>query len=153
MLTLGFSLELSPPRTPEKLTYIANILLKNEETPLPPAPDDGIEYLNTFTGPNIRFESLGLIFVFFGRALFSLQDGDARFNLPELNGFNRKDIAWRMKKCVDTCLQMCEVSFNVPGCSAEFLQSRATTFTADKLREQALLLVRMGLTLGHVDSS
>lgn len=111
ILTLGFLIELSLPRTPEKLTYIANVLFKNEETPLPPAPDDGIEYLNTFLGPNLRFESLGLIFAFFGRAFFTLEDGDERFNLPEVNGLNRKEIAWRMKECADTCLQMCEVSF------------------------------------------
>ena len=105
-----FGEQLTMPRTPEKLTPIAETLFKNEEKILPPAPDDGMEWLNTFTGPNLRFEMLGMMFVFFGMAYQSLLDGDARFAVPENHGRDRKQTTWRMKECADVCLKMCEIS-------------------------------------------
>ncbi|TAQ90059.1 hypothetical protein B7494_g1599 [Chlorociboria aeruginascens] len=61
----SFGEELAEPRTNEKFEKVVLVLFKNEETPLPPPPDDGIEWLNTFTGPNLRMEMLGLLFCFF----------------------------------------------------------------------------------------
>lgn len=101
-----FGEQLTMPRTPEKLTPIAETLFRNEEKTLPPAPDDGMQWLNTFTGPNLRFEMLGMIFCFFGMAYHSLLDGDARFAVPENHGRDRKQTAWRMKECADVCLKM-----------------------------------------------
>jgi len=105
-----FGEQLSIPRTPEKLTPIAETLFRNEEKDLPPAPDDGMEWLNTFTGPNLRFEMMGMVFCFFGMAYHSLLDGDARFSIPENHGRDRKQTTWRMKECADVCLKMCEIS-------------------------------------------
>jgi hypothetical protein len=101
-----FGDQLTMPRTPEKLTPIAETLFRNEEKTLPPAPDDGMEWLNSFTGPNLRFEMLGMVFCFFGMAYHSLLDGDARFSTPENYGRDRKQTSWRMKECADICLKM-----------------------------------------------
>jgi hypothetical protein len=101
-----FGEQLAVPRTSEKLTPVAETLFKNEEKTLPPAPDDGMEWLNTFTGPNLRFEMLGMLFCFFGMAYHSLVDGDPRFSIPENHGRDRKQSAWRMKECADICLKM-----------------------------------------------
>jgi hypothetical protein len=101
-----FGEQLAVPRTSEKLTPIAETLFKNEEKPLPPAPDDGMEWLNTFTGANLRFEMLGMLFCFCGMAYHSLQDGDSRFSIPENHGRDRKQTSWRMKECADICLKM-----------------------------------------------
>ena len=101
-----FGEQLAVPRTSEKLTPIAEVLFKNEERTLPPAPDDGMEWLNTFTGPNLRFEMLGMLFCFFGMAYHCLLDGDPRFSIPENYGRDRKQTAWRMKECADICLKM-----------------------------------------------
>ena len=65
---------LVPPLTGDNLAILSDVLTKNEERPLPPASDDGIEWLNTFTGPNFRLEMLGLLFCFLGRAYLCLQE-------------------------------------------------------------------------------
>lgn len=105
-LWLTFGDQLSEPRTSEKLGLIAEILFRNEEKPLPPAPDDGIEWLNTFTALNLRFEMLGMLFCFFGFAYHCLPDGDYRFRVPENCGRDRKQSSWRMKECADICIKM-----------------------------------------------
>ncbi|RFU26277.1 hypothetical protein B7463_g10038, partial [Scytalidium lignicola] len=101
---------LSMPTIPEKLGLIAETLFKNGKTPLSPAPDDGMEWLNTFTGQNMRFEMLGMLFCFFGFAYHCLPDEDPRFSTPENCGRNRKQSSWRMKECADICLKMNKIS-------------------------------------------
>lgn len=81
-----FGEQLAVPRTSEKLTPIAETMFMNEEKALLPAPDDGIEWLNTFTGANLRFEMLGLFFCFIGSAYHALLDGDPRFSISETCG-------------------------------------------------------------------
>ena len=105
-----FGEQLSVPRTPEKLTAVAEALFRNEEKTLPPTPDDGTEWLSNFTGLNLRFEMLGMMFCFFGMASHSLLDDDARISVPENHGRDRRQTAWRMKECADVCLTMCEIS-------------------------------------------
>lgn len=104
-----FGEELSVPRTSEKLSLIAETLFKNEEKPLPPAPDDGMEWLDTFTGLSLRFEMLGMLFCFFGMVYHSLPDSDHRFRIPENPGWDRRQSSWRMKECADICLKMCKI--------------------------------------------
>jgi hypothetical protein len=101
---------LEAPRTTEKLAGIAEVLFANELRPFPPAPDDGMDWLNTFMGPNLRFEMLGMLFCFFGMAYQSLNDWDERFKVPENQGRDRKQTSWRMKECADVCLKMNETS-------------------------------------------
>ena len=108
MLWSNFEAELAAPRENEKVAVIGHVLFKNEEKPLPPSPDDGMEWLRTFTGPNLRFEMLGILFCFFGVAFLALQDWDPLFSVPENEGRDRKQTAWRMKECADVCLNMCD---------------------------------------------
>ncbi|RFU27549.1 hypothetical protein B7463_g8789, partial [Scytalidium lignicola] len=103
-----FEAQLKSPRNPDQLVTIARVLFKNEESPLPPAPPDGLEWINTFTGSNLRLEVLGNLFAFFGSAYLSKQDEDPIFNTAEAHGHERKQVAWRMKECADLCLKMCE---------------------------------------------
>lgn len=95
-------------RSNAKLAVIADVLFDNEEVLLPPSPNGAFEWLNTFTGPNIRFEMLGILFSFFGLAYLFLQDSDPLLTLPENGDRDRKQIAWRMKECADVCLNMCD---------------------------------------------
>lgn len=94
---------------PPPLITISDALFKNEEMPLPPDPDDGLEWLNNFTGPNLRFEMLGMLFCFLGLAYLALQDFDPVFS----DGRDRKEVAWRMKECANVCLTMCDYSETV----------------------------------------
>lgn len=106
-----FREQLSMPRTSEKLSVIAETLFNNEKKPLPPTPDDGMEWLNTFTGPNLRFEMLGMLFCCFGLAYHTLSDRDYRFSIPESCGRDRRQSSSKMKECADVCLKMVWTNF------------------------------------------
>lgn len=95
------------------MTTVADVVFNNEEKPLPPSPDDGIAWLDTFNGRNIRFEMLGILFCFFGHAYHFLQDSDPLFQDDENEGRNRKETTWRMKECADVCLSMCHAAETV----------------------------------------
>jgi hypothetical protein len=86
----AFGTQLSVPRSAEKFVDMSEVLFKNEERQLPPSPDDGMEWLDTFMGLNVRFEIIGVLFCFFGLAYLSLQEWDPLFGLPENHGRNRK---------------------------------------------------------------
>ncbi|KAL2071253.1 hypothetical protein VTL71DRAFT_12488 [Oculimacula yallundae] len=98
---------------PPALLAISDAMFANEEMPLPPDPDDGIEWLNNFTGPKIRFEMMGMLFCFFGLAYLGTQDWDPLFKHPDNHGRDKKQAAWRMKECANVCLTMCDYSETV----------------------------------------
>ncbi|KAG4026127.1 hypothetical protein MFRU_045g00720 [Monilinia fructicola] len=108
-----FGSVLAEPRSKEKFIPFVETLLKNEETPLPPSPDDGIAWLDTFSGSNIRFEAIGLLFCFIGRAYQSLADGDPLFQKEENHGRNRRQTSWRMNECADVMGKMCDCTDTV----------------------------------------
>ena len=101
---------LAAPRAAEKLTAIADVLFANAQTQYLTPPDDGMDWLDTFMGPNLRFEMLGLLFCFFGMSYQTLQDWDELLKLPENDGRDRKQMSWRMKECADVCLKMCQAT-------------------------------------------
>lgn len=107
-----FGDHLSAPRSSEKLSAIAETMFNNEEKALPPSPDNGTEWLNTFTGENLRFETMALVFCFFGFAYHTLLDGDYRFTLSESCGRDRKEAGSKMKECADICLKMVRNKFS-----------------------------------------
>jgi hypothetical protein len=78
-----------------------------------PSPEDGIEWLNTFMGPNIRIEMMGLLFCFLGSAYLALQDWDPLFEVEENCGRNRRETVWRLTECADVCRRMCHMSETV----------------------------------------
>ncbi|CAG8981243.1 hypothetical protein HYALB_00003841 [Hymenoscyphus albidus] len=98
------------------LAIFADHLFENEERPLSPTPEDGIEWLDTFTGTNLRIEVLGLLFCFFGSAYLALQDSDPIFQMSENDDrkiVGRKETAWRMTECADVCRKHCHFSETV----------------------------------------
>ncbi|KAF7952871.1 hypothetical protein EAE96_006095 [Botrytis aclada] len=104
---------LAEPRSKEKFIPFVETLLRNEETPLPSSPDDGIAWLDTFCGPKVRFESMGLFFCFIGRAYQSLVDGNPLFQEEETHGRNRRQASWRMNECADVMGKMCDCTDTV----------------------------------------
>jgi hypothetical protein len=109
----NFESQLTYPRTDERLTVISDALFKNEERPLPPSPDSGLEWVNTFSGEKIRFEMLGLYFCYIGMAYRALQDWDPLFSIEENKGRDRMQTSWRMNECAEVCLKMCDCSETV----------------------------------------
>lgn len=116
---------LAAPRVPEKLTAIADVLFANAESQFPSPPNDGMDWLDTFMGPNLRFEMLGMLFCYFGMSYQALQDWDELLKAPENQGRDRKQMSWSMKECADVCLKMCqategnnEISISLQVCTA-----------------------------------
>ena len=105
-----FGPELAEPHSFEKLAGIADVMFSNEERPLAPAPASAIIWLAGFTGKNLRFEMMGLLFCFFGIAYQVSQEWDELFQDPENGGRGRRESVWRMKECADVFLKMCEIS-------------------------------------------
>ena len=105
-----FGTELAVPLSGDNLAIIADVLFKNEENPLVPSPEDGLEWLDTFMGPKIRIEMVGLLFCFFGRVYLSLQDWDPVFKAEENCGRNRRETAWRMTECAEVCRKLAHQS-------------------------------------------
>jgi hypothetical protein len=101
---------LAAPRAAEKLTAIADVLFANAQTQYPTPPDDGMDWLDTFMGPNLRFEMLGLLFCYFGMSYQALQDWDELLEVKENQGRDKKQMSWRMKECADVCLKMCQAT-------------------------------------------
>lgn len=61
--------EQAPP-----LIAICDALFRNEEKPMGADPDDGVEWMDSFMGPNLRFEMLGILFCFLGTGYLALPD-------------------------------------------------------------------------------
>jgi hypothetical protein len=108
-----FGVELVTPLSGDNLAVIADVLFKNEESPLATSSEDGLEWLDTFMGFNIRLEMMGLLFCFFGRVYLTLQDWDPLFEVEDNCGRNRRETAWRMTECADVCRKMCHMSETV----------------------------------------
>lgn len=106
-----FGGHLASPRSPEKVAAIADVLFANAQIPYPAtAPDDGMDWLDTFMGPNLRFESLGLFFCFLGMSYQALPKWDDLLKDQESPHRDSKQAIWRMKECADACLKMCQVN-------------------------------------------
>jgi hypothetical protein len=101
---------LTPPQKEEKLMKILRVLYQNEKLPWPMLCD--ITKPELFTGMNIRWEVLGIMFAFFGIAFMSLQDWDPIFKTFESEN-NRRKAAYRMVQSADYCLLNCEATDTV----------------------------------------
>ena len=98
---------LKEPRDPRGLATLAKQVFLNEQVPLQPN-NSSIKYLESFTGHKLRWESIGLMFTFFGITALALQDRDKLFTTQpeELN--DRKKFAICMKQCSEACLVLCD---------------------------------------------
>lgn len=111
--TFGEDLDL--PRSRESLLPLADALFRNEQIllPLDSENGNGMDWLDTFMGPNVRFEMLGILFTYIGIGYICLQDWDPLFTEIENKGRDRREAAWRMKECSDICLKMCDYTETV----------------------------------------
>ena len=98
---------LEEPRDPRELATLAKKVFLNEQVPLQPS-ESSIKYLESFTGQNLRWESIGLMFTFFGIAALALNDRDKLFTTQPVEKNNRKKFAICMKQCSEACMVLCD---------------------------------------------
>lgn len=100
-----FGKQLKKPRRLEDLEEISAILCKNNETALP-TYEDYQSWLESFSGMNLRWETLGIMFASLTSALLSLPERDAFFCTQRGSRSNRKEFAVEMKDCVQACITL-----------------------------------------------
>ena len=96
---------LKEPRRLGDLEHISSQLCQNAETALPEF-EDYDNWLASFCGTNLRWETLGAVFGALTSATLSLPERDAFFCTQRGQRKNRKHFAMEMKDCVQTCLTL-----------------------------------------------
>jgi hypothetical protein len=99
---------LNEPRTTENLHRTSVILCKNSTTVLE-EPDGSGEYykwLDSFTGSNMRWETIGIVFACLVTATLSLPERDGFFCTQRGDRRDRKLFAVEMKDCVQACITL-----------------------------------------------
>ncbi|KAJ5963433.1 uncharacterized protein N7479_003309 [Penicillium vulpinum] len=114
-----YASELGELRTRESVSRVANDLFLNHKRPhSTPECDvtsdyDHASWMNWFSGPNLRWEMIGILFSWAGIAFRCKQEWDPVFDLPEQCGRNRNTAADKMRECAAACIRLCEGSFEI----------------------------------------
>ncbi|CZR67120.1 uncharacterized protein PAC_17019 [Phialocephala subalpina] len=98
-------------RSRESVSLMADEIFDNGQQPLPDqdyGTRDHTLCLNWFGGPRLRWEMIGIVFSWAGMIFKQMQEWDQIFELPELQGKNRKTSAEAMRECAVACLQLCD---------------------------------------------
>ena len=109
---------LAEPRSPDVLSTLVQTLLRNGLKPVPHCRSTG-EWLESFTGQNLRWEILGTFFAVFGLAVMTMPDWGSRATPSDslkpwinVNGLDedRRKYAHKMSECTEACLILCDDS-------------------------------------------
>ena len=115
-LWLEFGRYITKPREPKLLSIVAEKMLQNELVPLPSCRSTK-EWLESFTGPKLRWETLGTFFACFGLAVMTMSDWDPMFPYEAADQKrDKRQYAHKLGECAEACLVLCEDS----GSSNEF---------------------------------
>ncbi|QSZ33591.1 hypothetical protein DSL72_005159 [Monilinia vaccinii-corymbosi] len=97
--------ELREPRHLEDVERISTHLCKNSEHPLQEV-DDYQPWLECITGPNMRWESVGLVFAALCHSVLSLSERDPFFTTQNGQRKDRKHFAMELKDCLQACVTL-----------------------------------------------
>jgi len=99
---------LNEPRTTENLHDVSVLLCKNSTTVLeePHGSGEYYKWLDSFTGSNMRWETIGIVFACLVTATLSLPERDAFFCTQRGDRRDRKLFAVEMKDCVQACITL-----------------------------------------------
>lgn len=96
---------LKEPRRQDDMEHISATLCKNGERPLEEV-DDYAKWVASFSGTNMRWETLGGIFCALGHAILSFPERDPFFCRKQDQKSNRKMWASELKGCVQACVTL-----------------------------------------------
>ncbi|KAL5337061.1 hypothetical protein BJX70DRAFT_400084 [Aspergillus crustosus] len=110
---------LGEDRTRESVMNIANEICANTRKPIAiPTDDAGHDtdspgWVNWFSGPDLRWEMVGILFSWAGMAFRHKQECDPVFALSEQHGRNRSTAANKMRECAAACIRLCGEHFEI----------------------------------------
>lgn len=102
-----YEYHLTPPASAESLSRMVTSFCNNAKDSSPPNNNPQL-WLSWFTRPVIRWEIMGILFVYFGFTFMILQEDDKLFDALEPWKISRKTAAWKMKECADICIRFCD---------------------------------------------
>lgn len=99
---------LKEPRTKEGIEHVSRVLCENSMKVLqePSGHDEYAKWLESFSGDNLRWEILGMVFSALTSATLSLPERDAFFTTQKGSRRDRKSFAVEMKDCVQACVTL-----------------------------------------------
>ena len=98
------------------LQELAQLLIRNGQTPLNENIDDMNEWIGSFTGPNLRWEGLGIVFCYWAFGSFNYRGPkDIHDTLNGLwqNGLRRRSRVAKFKEGAAACLKLADPLRNV----------------------------------------
>lgn len=92
----------------QRFVPFAQDLFSNENKPLPHAKST-LEWWNSWTGKNTRWETLGFLYGLYGLALLDYAEPE-EVNFPEASGVitSKRQYASIMAECIEGCVILCE---------------------------------------------
>jgi len=122
---------LQEPREASKLAIASEKLCRNGWSLLgTEPPKNRHEWVNSFTGPHLRWEMIGVLLAIFGLSAISLPDWDPLFATTRNDNRNdRKKFASSMRDLVESCLVLCDHADNVSDLTVDLLQFSTTLQT------------------------
>lgn len=100
------------------LLHASEMLFKNSAKPLKMPPNMTFQQYHTlFTGANLRWEAIGMLFTAVGLSASYMLVTDASLELTKTASIDQRSLAHRMLEASDTCIAFCEQSghLNDPG--------------------------------------
>jgi hypothetical protein len=100
------------------LLHASEMLFKNSSKPLKmPLNMTFRQYHTLFTGENLRWEAIGMLFTAVGLSASIMLAADATLELTKISSMDKRSLAHRMLDASDTCIAFCEESghLNDPG--------------------------------------
>jgi hypothetical protein len=94
---------------------VASVILRNGSVPLK-GKDDATEWIQSFSGTNTRWETIGIMFVAFAYVILSLPDKDIRAVFQE-RAKERSVLVAEMKGCIEACIELCRSLLNTLVCN------------------------------------
>ncbi|CAG8982274.1 hypothetical protein HYALB_00004508 [Hymenoscyphus albidus] len=104
----SYGSHLKGPRTKDAIEHVSKVLCENSMKVLqePSGHDEYAKWLESFSGENLRWEILGMVFSALTSATLSLPERDAFFTTQKGPRRDRKSFAVEMKDCVQACVNL-----------------------------------------------
>jgi hypothetical protein len=101
--TLGRVLE---RRDGQELEALAQLICRNTNSE-PHEEDDPVKWMESFSGINLRWEALGILFTYWSFGALSSTENDSIFSSSGGNKRQRRDVMIELKECAASCISFC----------------------------------------------
>jgi len=104
------------PRLTRGLERMSMDITRNCIEPLH-MPDDAEEWMSSFTGPNTRWEAIGILFSSLAYGLMSVTEKEFRGLCDPISKKEKNTSIQEFKECVMWCIELCRQSLNPLVCT------------------------------------